>query len=107
VPKNAVESAYSKGAIWWYLRTDFQQRSALYGAVFKVSGTGGEEARKLRIHLAKLYVRPLPATLTNRSFKYVNTEMFPGKLLSTAVEKSTKTTDIRGTTTISHAIYAM
>ena len=55
---------------------------------------------------AKLYVRALPLTLTKRRFKYVNTEVPPGKSLSTNPEKSSKYRDIRGRTS-SHTIHAL
>ena len=77
------------------------------GAVQGLFGRFRGATRNMKIYLTKLYVGTSGPTLTKRRFKYVNTEIFSGKLLSTAVEKTTTSTTIRGKTTPSHAIDAM
>ena len=64
-------------------------------------------ARNMKIYFTKLYVGISGNTLIKRSFKYVNTEILSGKLLSTAVEKTITSTNIRGATTTRYAIDAM
>jgi hypothetical protein len=88
--KKAVDSAYPEASFRRYLRTDFQRGRALQGAASGLFGVPQKGGCNAKIYLTKLYVAFRPSTLTMRSFVYVNTEIFPGKLLSTTVENSTK-----------------
>lgn len=67
--KKAVDSAYPQGSIRRYLRTEFQRRRALQGAVSGLIGTPEKGTCNVKIYLTKLYVASPALTLTKRSFK--------------------------------------
>ena len=88
--KFAVDSAYTRAPFWRYIRTDFQEWRGFQSHNRGGFQAAGDRLRGLEIQLKKSYARRRAPTLTKVNSHYVNTEIAPGKPLSTDVGKSAK-----------------